>query len=169
MSDQPQNESPKLHVDADWKAQAQAEKQKLAAEAEAQGAQQGDPGEMPPADFKTLISTMVSQALLYMGAIPEPSSGQRILHLDLARHNIDMLGVLEEKTQGNLDEEESKLLTQAVSELRSSFVELSKQVAAHQAQQAAGGGAQPGQATQPGQANPQQQPPKPGGGGIISP
>lgn len=164
MSDQQQNESSKLHIDSDWKAQAQAEKQKLAAEAEAQSDQPGGHGELPPADFRTLISTMVSQALLYMGAIPEPSTGQRILHLDLARHNIDMLGVLEEKTTGNLDDEEQKLLTQAIVELRASFVELSKQVAAHQARQAAG------QAKSP--AGPQ--PPKSGGagsggGGIVMP
>ncbi|QNN20758.1 DUF1844 domain-containing protein [Planctomycetales bacterium ZRK34] len=164
MSDQPQNESPKLHIDSDWKAQAQAEKQKLAAEAEAQGAAQGGPGELPPADIKTLISTMVSQALLYMGAIPEPSSGQRILHLDLARHNIDMLGVLEDKTTGNLSDEEQQLLTQAIVELRASFVELSKQVAAHQARQAAGG-AQP----QPGGQQPPSSGGEAGGGGIVMP
>lgn len=164
MSDQPQNESPKLHVDADWKAQAQAEKQKLSEKAKEESGQSGQgPGgqQIPPADFKTLVSMMVSQALLYMGQIPEPSSGQRILHMDLARHNIDMLGLIEEKTKGNLEEEEEKLIKQAVSELRSSYVELSKQVAAHQAQQASQQGGQGGQDTGGSDSA--------GGGGIITP
>ena len=147
MADQPNNpEQNKIHVDTDWKAQAQAEKQKLqeqAAQEEQQG-EGGQPGEMPPADFKTLVSTIVSQALLYMGAIPDPSSGQRVAHPDLARHHIDMLGVIEEKTKGNLDEEEEKLVSQALSELRQHFVQFKEQIAQAQAQQAAGGGQQPG-------------------------
>ncbi|MBI1374118.1 MAG: DUF1844 domain-containing protein [Phycisphaera sp.] len=138
MSDESNDELPKIHVDSDWKAQAQAEKERLAQEAaEAEG--EGD-YQLPDADFKTLVSTLVSQALLAMGAIPDPMTGQRIISLELASHHINMLDVLEQKTQGNLDEDESSLLKQALHELRTNFVELSKHVAAHQAQQAAGGG-----------------------------
>ena len=126
---------PELHVDDDWKAQAQAEKEKLANEVE-ENADQANPHGLPPADIKTLVSQLVTQALMYMGAIPEPQTGRRIAHLELAQFNIDLLGVLEEKTKGNLDEEEEQLLTQAVTELRQSFTQLSQQVAA---QQAAGG------------------------------
>jgi len=124
-----QDETPKLHVDSDWKAEAQAEKDKLAEQAKASsdGAkdQAGGAGRMPPANFETLISTMATQALFAMGAIPDPSTGQRMQHLDLARHHIDMLGVLEEKTKGNLTEEETNLLTTTAYELRSRYIQFS--------------------------------------------
>ena len=134
-------EAPKLHIDTDWKAQAQAEKQKLAEKAKAApaaGAPGGaagtggagkaaagrQAGEMPPADFQTLMSTMATQALFAMGAFPDPRTGQRVAHLDLARHHIDMLGVLEEKTKGNLTAEESDALATTIYELRSRYVQL---------------------------------------------
>jgi len=128
MSDQ--DEGSKIHIDSDWKAQAQAEKQKLAEQDKAGdagspgGAGAGGPGAMPPATFESLVSTMATQALFAMGAIPDPRTGQRMQHLDLARHHIDMLGVLEEKTKGNLSEEESKMLSGTTYELRSRYIQL---------------------------------------------
>ena len=132
-----------IHVDDDWKAQAQAEKQRLAEQAEADPDPAGPEGQrgLPPADFKTLISTMVTQAMFAMGAIPDPQTGQRVAHLDLARHHIDMIGVIEEKTKGNLDEEEQTLVTQTLHELRMHYIELSRQAAA---QGAGGVGMDPG-------------------------
>ena len=138
-------DDPKIHIDTDWNAQAQAEKERLAQEAQkkpaepspgASAAGPGDPRRPPPADFQTLVSGMVTQALLYMGAIPDPQTGQGMIHLDLARHYIDLLGVLEGKTKGNLTEEESKLMTQALHELRLNFLQLSKQVTEHLRKQA---------------------------------
>lgn len=119
-------EAPKIHIDSDWKAQAQKEKAKLAEKAKDAPASggRGGPGGMPPANFETLISTMVTQALFYMGGIPDPRSGQRIQNLDLARHNIDMLTVLEEKTKGNLTEEEAGMLANATYELRTRYIQL---------------------------------------------
>jgi hypothetical protein len=136
----------KLSVDQDWKAQAQAEKQKLAEKIEDDAEAAEAQAQLPPADFRTLASTLVSQSLLYMGAIPDPMTGQRMLHLDYAKHHIDLLGVLETKTKGNLDAEEEKMLTQSLSELRAAFVQLTKQVADHLAKQQAAGG-QPGLGT----------------------
>ena len=153
------DDKPKIQIDTDWKAQAQAEKERLGREAEEKAKKQppagtpgvagaapearggkGRPGEpMPPPDFHALVSSIISQALLYMGAIPDPQTGQGIIHMDLARYNIDLLGVLEEKTKGNLTDEESKLLTQAVHELRLSYLQLSKQVTEHLRKQAEAG------------------------------
>jgi hypothetical protein len=122
------DEAPKIHIDSDWKAQAQAEKAKLAEKSKAAakpGASGGGgAGGLPPATFETLISTMVTQALFAMGAIPDPRTGQRMQHLDLARHHIDLLALLEEKTKGNLTEEETNLLTSAVYELRTRYIQL---------------------------------------------
>ena len=79
---------------------------------------------MPPANFETLLSTIVTQALFAMGAIPDPQTGQPMLHLDLARHHIDMLTVLEDKTKGNLSDDESKALSSTLYELRSRYVQV---------------------------------------------
>ncbi|MEX0654909.1 MAG: DUF1844 domain-containing protein [Phycisphaeraceae bacterium] len=135
-----EKEQPKLHIDSDWKAQAQAEKQKLAEKSKAKqqaaagGAEGGGEGQsaaggaagqgMPPANFETLMSTLATQALFAMGAIADPRTGQRFQNLDLARHHIDMLGVLEDKTKGNLSEEEETTLASTVYELRTRYVQL---------------------------------------------
>ena len=83
------DETPRLHIDSDWKAQAQAEKERLAAKESARAQQPrsapplvgqpehadqgdqgepGEPGEMPPADFRGLIMTLGSQAMMGLGA-----------------------------------------------------------------------------------------------------
>jgi len=115
----------KIQIDSDWKAQAQAEKQKLA-EAEQKQKEETGPegGEIPPADLEGLIQMLATNALLSMGAIPDPQTGQRYAHLGLARHHIDMIGVLEEKTKGNLTEEEATNLSSALYELRNAYVRL---------------------------------------------
>ena len=131
------DEAPKIIVDDDWKSQAQAEKQKLADEAKAkQAAEAGSAGaaggeapsaggrQLPAASFETLVSTMTTQALFAMGEIPDPQTGQRMAHLDLARHHIDMLAVIEEKTKGNLSKEESDMIATTVYELRNRYVQL---------------------------------------------
>ncbi len=118
---------PKIHVDTDWKAQAAAERQKLAEQAKQQpsaSAGVAGAGGIPPANFETLVSTLVTQALFAMGAIPNPSTGQRMQHLDLARHHIDMLAVLQDKTKGNLSDEESTMLNQTLYELRSRYIQI---------------------------------------------
>ncbi len=124
-------EAPKIQIDSDWKAQAQAEKAKFSASSKASPAEGDAPepgamGEMPPANFETLLSTFITQCLFAMGAIPDPQTGKPALHLDLARHHIDMLTVLEEKTKNNLSEDESKLLNGALYELRSRYVEVAQ-------------------------------------------
>ena len=83
----------------------------------------GERGELPPATFDTLLSTMATQALFAMGAIPDPRTGQPTLQLDLAKHHIDMLTVIEEKTKGNLSEDEEKQLATTLYELRLRFVQ----------------------------------------------
>lgn len=135
-------EEPKLIIDSDWKNQAQAEKDRLeqaaaakktkspaagisgaGAEGEAEGEADG------PAGFKDLVAMFATQAMSYMGYFPDPRTGQAVVALDYAKINIDMLGILEEKTKGNLTEEESAFLQRTVGELRMAFVELSKAVA----------------------------------------
>jgi len=107
--------------------------------------QQGRQRELPPANFQTLVSTMVTQAMFALGMIADPQSGRRQASPDMARHHIDMLGVIEEKTAGNLDDEEAKMLATSLYELRMNYVDLCKQVMRQQTgrdepAQAGGGG-----------------------------
>lgn len=119
-------DAPKIQIDSDWKAQAQAEKEKLAQQAKGSetlaGASAGARGGMPAANFETLVSTLVTQTLFALGVIGD-RSGQRVVHLDLARHHIDMLDVLEKKTKGNLTEAEASMLAAALYELRSRYIQ----------------------------------------------
>ncbi len=124
--------APKIHIDTDWKAEAQKEKQRLAEQskaAEIRGAGPGGPslpGGLPPANFESLLNTLVTQALFALGAIPDPVTGQRVQHLDLARHHIDMIGVLEQKTKGNLTEDEASMLASAAYKLRSRYIQMAQ-------------------------------------------
>jgi hypothetical protein len=136
---EPSNDPPKIQIDSDWKAQAQAEKQRLAEQSKSTGDAKdaadasapfggtsgaGKPGELPPANFETLLSTFVTTALFALGMIADPRSGQPALDLDLARHQIDMLAVLEEKTKGNLTDEETQALNSTLYELRGRYVQV---------------------------------------------
>jgi hypothetical protein len=124
----------KIIIDDDWKNQAQAEKEKLAEQAEKPGeggaaAGAGGERELPPATFSTLISSLVTQIFYSLGGIEDPQTGKRYLDLALAKHHIDMLVVLEEKTKNNLTPEEKKLLDQALYEGRMQYVQIAQRVA----------------------------------------
>jgi len=122
-------DTPDIQVDSDWKAEAQAEKEQLASkEGDAQSARS-----LPPADFKGLIGLLASQAIMGLGAMPDPSGRGVVIDLDGARFGIDLLVVIQEKTKGNLDDEESKELDTLIVELRARFVQVADLVAKQQA------------------------------------
>lgn len=121
------SEEPKLIIDSDWKSQAQAEKDKLAEKATPKSAQGADDNR--PIGFEDLVGMLATQALSYMGYVPDPYTGQAMVSLEYAKMNIDLLGVLETKTKGNLNEEEKAALEKTVSQLRAAFVEVSVAVA----------------------------------------
>lgn len=122
-----QEEQPKLIIDSDWKSQAEAERQKLAEEANRK-AEEANDRELPPADVTGIVQILATQALLYMGAFPDPQTGRAVVAMDLAKFHVDLLGTLEEKTKGNLSEDEEKLVSQTAHELRLQFVEVNKAV-----------------------------------------
>ena len=120
----------KIHIDADWKAEAQADKEKLAAkEAESAGQPEGTPKGFPPADFKGLMGLLASQAIMGLGAMQDPDGRGLMIDLEGARYAIDMLVVLQEKTTGNLSDEESKELETIIPELRSRYVQITELMA----------------------------------------
>ncbi|CAG1008500.1 hypothetical protein PHYC_03574 [Phycisphaerales bacterium] len=123
------SEQPKIIIDSDWKTQAQAEKQRLEQQEAAKKAQTAAAGESEALRFEDLVGLFATQALSYMGYIPDPQTGQAMISLEYARLNIDMLGVLEAKTKGNLSDDEQKMLQKTLAELRGAFVEVSRAVA----------------------------------------
>ena len=129
-------EENKLIIDSDWKAEAQAEKEKLAqAEAEAKPAA-GAPGELPEPDFRTVVSMLATQALMYLGAFPD-ETGRAVVAPEYAKMHIDLLDVLQVKTKGNLTDEEQDELDQVLNELRQRFVQVLGIAQAQQGQQSA--------------------------------
>ncbi|MBS1122827.1 MAG: hypothetical protein H6Q90_5055 [Deltaproteobacteria bacterium] len=85
---------------------------------------------LDPVDFSTHVLSLASTALIAMGKMPAPDGAALPLDLETARHLIDVLGMLEQKTRGNLDEAEQKLLGSLTYDLRVAYVD---------AQNAAGG------------------------------
>lgn len=154
----PEGQKPEILIDSDWKSQAQAEKERLAeAEAKAQGAKGAGapgPGELPPADFSSLVGMLATQALMYLGGMADRKSGQLVFDPEMARFYIDLLAVVEEKTKGNVTEQESSDLAGALQELRMRFVELARAVAAQGAQGAPGAGGAGGSGQQKGPETP---------------
>lgn len=79
--------------------------------------------EPPPVDFSTFILSFASTALIQLGAAPHPDSGRIEAAPELARETIDLLGMLREKTRGNLTDEETKLFDALLYDLRMKYVE----------------------------------------------
>jgi hypothetical protein len=164
-----------LHIDDDWKKQAQEEKRKLAEEEQKRAAEReqreraaapmasspamldpvappagadasrsaagpargrsaaGAPSgnrerSAPEASVSSLINSLATQALLYLGVLA-PRGVEPQLDLDMAKFNVDLLGILEVKTRGNLTEEEQKLLDNVLYEVRTRYVAVASQYA----------------------------------------
>lgn len=79
--------------------------------------------EMPPASFEFLVFSLRVQAESAMGLYPIEPGQEPEKDLDRARHAIDLLAVLEEKTRGNLSLEEKRLIENSLTELRFRFVQ----------------------------------------------
>ena len=76
--------------------------------------------------FIEFVMMEAQQAALFLGQIPNPQTGQPEVNLDVARMFIDQLGMIQEKTRGNLSNEESTVLRNALSSLQMAFVEASE-------------------------------------------
>jgi len=76
-----------------------------------------------PVDFGTFVLSLGSSALVHLGEIQHPDSAETKENISLARQTIDLLAMLEEKTQGNLTPEESRFLRDLLADLRLKFVE----------------------------------------------
>ncbi len=100
------------------------------AEAAAPEAPPTDEAKLGGIDFSTLVHSFAISALYHMGAAPptpEAPEAPPEINLPVARQNIDILEILEQKTRGNLSDEESQLLEGVLYEVRMRFVEASKE------------------------------------------
>lgn len=145
------DERPSLHVDTDWKKQAQEEKRRLAEKAQQEQEQAAKPaapatpadpyaaagsgtagrgargqGDLPGASIATLANSLMSQTLYYLSDVAY-QGGDPVKNLDLAKHQIDTLAVIEEKTASNLTDDERIALDVALYETRSRFVSIASQ------------------------------------------
>ena len=77
---------------------------------------------MPKIDFSTFIFSLNSSALVHLGVISEPGSNAKVKNLVLAKQTIDMLGMIDEKTKGNLTDDEMNLLKNILHDLRLMYV-----------------------------------------------
>lgn len=82
--------------------------------------------ELPHIDFATFVLSLSHSALMHLGEAPHPEDGRVEKNLPLAKQNIDLLGLLEEKTKGNLTGDEERLLSQVLFDVRMRYVELTK-------------------------------------------
>ncbi|MHC4124770.1 MAG: DUF1844 domain-containing protein [Planctomycetota bacterium] len=120
----------KIIIDEDWKQQAQKEKEVLAAKEEVEKEktqQQQEPSEpLPKGDFAALVSMLVTQVLFALGMLEMKGQEdeKRQPDLNIAKYNIDMLEALEEKTKGNLTEQEEKMLQNTLEQVRMAYVKV---------------------------------------------
>lgn len=126
MSDQPEGEQKKIIIDEDWKGQVEAEKEAARRE---QGAPPSRPAEsatgpMPPPSLTFLASSLYLQGMVALGLLPSPGSDKPEVHFDQARHTVDTLQMLREKTEGNRTPEETQEIDRILHELRMAFVEV---------------------------------------------
>lgn len=78
---------------------------------------------LPEVSFSTFVLSLSSSALVHLGEIPDPSSQRMGKDLPMAKQIIDTLGMLHEKTQGNLDSEEERLIKTLLYDLRLRYVQ----------------------------------------------
>lgn len=78
----------------------------------------------PPVSFPTFLLSLHAGAMIYLGLVPNPADQQVKVDLELARENIDLLEVLQQKTRGNLTPDESRLLDNVLYELRMLYLQV---------------------------------------------
>ena len=96
----------KIIIDEDWKSQVQAEKEAARSSSRtrrrrpAQPAAAPDDIPMPPASLEMLVTTLVTEAMISLGQVPHPLTGEAVVHPQQAKYLIDTIDMLREKTQG---------------------------------------------------------------------
>jgi hypothetical protein len=85
-----------------------------------------EPAALPEINFATFVVSLSSSALIHLGMAPDPITGEQKKDLAIAKQTIDMLAMLQEKTRGNLTEDEAQLMESMLYDLRLRYVAESK-------------------------------------------
>jgi hypothetical protein len=115
----PQAETAFAQIDSDEEARGEIGEEEAFDEADIPGAEN-------PASFANFLLSLASQAAAAMGLTENPMSGQRRADLELSRYWLDVLGMLHEKTKGNLHPQEQKLFAGLLTDLRMQYVQLTR-------------------------------------------
>ncbi len=89
---------------------------------------QAPSADLPGINFSTFIFSLSSSVLIHLGVAPDPLSGEKSQDLPLAKQTIDILAMLQEKTKGNLGDDERRLMDGILYDLRIQYVTESKKV-----------------------------------------
>ncbi|MCM8783756.1 MAG: DUF1844 domain-containing protein [Candidatus Omnitrophica bacterium] len=103
-------------IDSDWKEQVEKEKHQYSEHQNDQSS---------AANFNFFITSLAMQAMIAMGEIENPVTNRKEKDLNQAKYLIDILGILKEKTENNLNEEENNLLDNLLYQLRTTFIKIS--------------------------------------------
>ncbi len=126
MSDDKIEGEKKIIIDEDWKSQVQAEKEaeRLKQQEEQKPEQAGESqAPLPAPTLSFLAGTLYLQGAIALGLLPNPASDkQPAVHIDQARHAIELLSMLKQKTEGNRTPEESEEIDGMLHQLRLAFV-----------------------------------------------
>ena len=126
MAEEEKKEEKKIIIDEDWKQEAQKEKEILAAQEKTgkeKAKEERRRGPLPKGDFAALVSMLVTQALFALGML-QVEGQKKEPDLEMAKYNIEMLETVEEKTKGNLSEEEKKVLESTLGQVRMAYVKV---------------------------------------------
>jgi hypothetical protein len=82
--------------------------------------------QLPEINFATFIFSLNHSVLVHLGVMEDPSTGKKVRNLPIAKQTIDILGMLEEKTRGNLDNDEEKMLKNILYDLRMIYIKEKK-------------------------------------------
>jgi hypothetical protein len=129
MSEETGQPEKKLFIDEDWKSQVEAEREEArhaTAEKAAETPPAGASVPLPPANLTFLVSTLYLQGAIALGLMPNPVTNKSEVRLEQAKHSIDLLAMLQVKTQGNRTPEESDEFDAALHQLRLAFVSASE-------------------------------------------
>lgn len=117
-------EEKKIIIDEDWKSQVQAERE-AAEQAKSKptaGSAADDDPPMPPASLEMLLTTLATEAMMALGQIPNPVSGESTYRPQQAKYLIDTIELLQQKTKGNLTPAEEQAVENLLHQLRMVFV-----------------------------------------------
>ena len=124
----------KIIIDEDWKSRVEAEREQAAnvqpttaGSGATQAAEEAADVPMPPASLELLLTSLATEALMAMGQLPHPATGQVHLQRNQAKYLIDLVEVLRDKTKGNLTPSEQLLIDNLLHQLRLVFVETANQ------------------------------------------